>query len=261
MTLASYDTSGHNLSQLRIRPDDNRDNGQYIIQVQNVIGDKINYLSTLAPEHFEHQNFVDDTSVCLNSNELSFGTGANDSEFQVQLKINKEGITKTNGKPTEVFAADGSTVDLSTYTNYFNGTTTADKLKAKAVEVTDNTNSVAVSPTGITATNGRATKVFATDGSIADLSTKANASDVLLKKSASGGYYIDYNENEVGLNSFAANNTCTASSQYALAEGWYTEASGSESHAEGSVTTASGIRAHAEGGNTEAKGKCSHAEG
>lgn len=261
LTLASYDTSGHNLSQLRIRPDDNKDNGQYIIQVQNVIGDKINYLSTLASEHFEHQNFVDDTSVCLNSNELSFGTGANDSEFQVQLKINKEGITKTNGKPTEVFAADGSTVDLSTYTNYFNGTTTADKLKAKAVEVTDNTNSVAVSPTGITATNGRATKVFATDGSIADLSTKANASDVLLKKSASGGYYIDYNEYKVGLNSFAANSTCTASSQYALAEGWYTKASGSESHAEGSVTTASGIRAHAEGSNTEAKGKCSHAEG
>lgn len=259
LALVSYDTSGHNLSQLRIRPDDNRDNGQYLIQVQNVIGDKINYVSTLATDTVSLQNFKNNTSVDLKSDELDF-YGDPQGE-QIQLKINKEGITKTNGKPTEVFAADGSTVDLSTYTNYFNGTTTADKLKAKAVEVTDNTNSVAVSPTGITATNGRATKVFATDGSIADLSTKANASDVLLKKSASGGYYIDYTENEVGLNSFAANNTCTASSQYALAEGWYTEASGSESHAEGSVTTASGIRAHAEGGNTEAKGKCSHAEG
>lgn len=259
LALVSYDTSGHNLSQLRIRPDDNRDNGQYLIQVQNVIGDTINYVSTLATENVSLQNFKNNTSVDLKSDELIF-YGDPQGE-QIQLKINKEGIIKTNGKSTEVFATDGSTVDLSTYTNYFNGTTTADKLKAKAVEVTDNTNSVAVSPTGITATNGRATKVFATDGSIADLSTKANASDVLLKKSASGGYYIDYTENEVGLNSFAANNTCTASSQYALAEGWYTEASGSESHAEGSVTTASGIRAHAEGGNTEAKGKCSHAEG
>lgn len=259
LALVSYDTSGHNLSQLRIRPDDNRDNGQYLIQVQNVIGDKINYVSTLATENVSLQNFKNNTSVDLKSDELIF-YGDPQGE-QIQLKINKEGIIKTKGKSTEIFAADGSTVDLSTYTNYFNGTTTADKLKAKAVEVTDNTNSVAVSPTGITATNGRATKVFATDGSIADLSTKANASDVLLKKSARGGYYIDYTENEVGLNSFAANNTCTASSQYALAEGWYTKASGSESHAEGSVTTASGIRAHAEGSNTEAKGKCSHAEG
>lgn len=259
LALVSYDTSGHNLSQLRIRPDDNRDNGQYLIQVQNVIGDTINYVSTLATENVSLQNFKNNTSVDLKSDELIF-YGDPQGE-QIQLKVNKEGITKTNGKPTEVFATDGSTVDLSTYTNYFNGTTTADKLKAKAVEVTDNTNSVTVSPTGITATNGSATKVFATDGSIANLSTKANSSDILLKKSAYGGYYIEYTQNVIGEYSFAANNTCNASSQYALAEGWYTKASGSESHAEGSVTTASGIRAHAEGDNTEAKGKCSHAEG
>ena len=41
------------------------------------------------------------------------------------------------------------------------------------------------------------TKVYATDGSIADLSTKANVSDVLLKKSASGGYYIEANSNQL----------------------------------------------------------------
>lgn len=259
LALVSYDTSGHNLSQLRIRPDDNRDNGQYLIQVQNVIGDTINYVSTLATENVSLQNFKNNTSVDLKSDELIF-YGDPQGE-QIQLKINKEGIIKTNGKSTEVFAADGSTVDLSTYTNYFNGTTTADKLKAKAVEVTDNTNSVAVSPTGITATNGSATKVFATDGSIADLSTKANASDVLLKKNTSDGYYIDYNDNEVGLNSFAANNTCTASSMYAFAEGYYTETSGNCSHVEGSQTISSNLAAHAEGCKTEAKGECSHAEG
>ena len=50
--------------------------------------------------------------------------------------------------------------------------------------------------------NPSATKVWATDGSTvdlttkanaSDLATKANASDVLLKKSASGGYYIESN--------------------------------------------------------------------
>ena len=56
-------------------------------------------------------------------------------------------------------------------------------------------------------TNPSATKVWATDGSTVDLTTKANtsdldakanASDVLLKKSASGGYYIESNSNELG---------------------------------------------------------------
>ncbi len=264
LALVSYDTSGHNLSQLRIRPDDNRDNGQYLIQVQNVIGDTINYVSTLATENVSLQNFKNNTSVDLKSDELDF---YNDSQGeQIQLKVNKEGITKTNGKPTEVFATDGSTVDLSTYTNYFNGTTTADKLKAKAVEVTDNTNSVIVSPTGITATNGSATKVFATDGSIAD---------ILLKKSATGGYYIEGFKETLGSGAFAANSNCKASGVYSFAEGYNTKASGEMSHAEGNETMAKGLYAHsegyqttvrgnyshAEGQNTESSGSCSHAEG
>lgn len=371
LALASYDTSGHNLSQLRIRPDDNRDNGQYLIQVQNVIGDKINYVSTLATENVSLQNFKNNTSVDLKSDELDF-YGDPQGE-QIQLKINKEGITKTNGKPTEVFATDGSTVDLSTYTNYFNGTTTADKLKAKAVDVIDNTNSVTVSPTGInisqkidgmnmpsfeliasqdggfmnlgdtsqikwqhnegialsdiksitSSDDASATKVFVTDGSIADLndyaklnganftgyvrlaggfdcaklgtyggkyllsaiqadqsptkvyttdgnladlSTKANASDVLLKKSASGGYYIEATGNgldevELGEKAFAANNECTASGRYSFAEGYDTTASGEMSHAEGNDTTASGLYTHSEGHSTAARGHYSHAEG
>lgn len=316
LALVSYDTSGHNLSQLRIRPDDNRDNGQYLIQVQNVIGDTINYVSTLATENVSLQNFKNNTSVDLKSDELDF---YNDPQGeQIQLKVNKEGITKTNGKPTEVFATDGSTVDLSTYTNYFNGTTTADKLKAKAVEVTDNTNSVAVSPTGITATNGSATKVFATDGSIAnlndyaklgganfvgyvrlaggfdcaklgtygnkyllsaiqadqsptkvyttdgnlaDLSTKANSSDVLLKKSTDGGYYMEKTNSKVGAFAFSANVNCKASGKYSTAKGYYTNASGNSSHAEGHSTNASGSSSHAEGFNTRAQADSAHAEG
>ena len=162
--LLSYDTSGKRLSQIRMRPTDNKDDGQYIIQVQDVKGDKINHVSTLCTENFQNLNTEDNTAVSLSSNELGFYTTSNG--VQIQLKIDKEGITKTNGKATEVFAANGSVIDLTTYTNYFNGTTTADKLKSKAVEVTDDTNSVTVSPTGITATNGN------TEGSIKMLTNK-----------------------------------------------------------------------------------------
>lgn len=259
LALVSYDTSGHNLSQLRIRPDDNRDNGQYLIQVQNVIGDTINYVSTLATENVSLQNFKNNTSVDLKSDELIF-YGDPQGE-QIQLKINKEGIIKTKGKSTEIFAADGSTVDLSTYTNYFNGTTTADKLKAKAVEVTDNTNSVAVSPTGITATNGSATKVFATDGSIADLSTKANVSDVLLKKSADEGYYIEECNYDVGRYAFSTNYSTKAYGFCSLAEGFFTETKRTGSHAEGSHTVAPGNFSHAQGCYNVGNRKAIHSVG
>ena len=106
--------------------------------------------------------------------------------------------------------------------------------------------------------NPSATKVWATDGSTVDLTTKANASDVLLKKSASGGYYIEENSNELGEKAFAANSWCTASGMYSHAEGGGT-AIGDGSHAEGGGT-ASGMYSHAEGEST-ASGDDSHAEG
>lgn len=121
--------------------------------------------------------------------------------------------------------------------------------------------------------NPSATKVWATDGSTVDLTTKANTSDVLLKKSASGGYYIEQNSNELGQGAFAANSECTASGMFAHAEGAATAsssishaegtatASGIGSHAEGFETTASGTGSHAEGGQTVASGDASHAEG
>lgn len=119
-------------------------------------------------------------------------------------------------------------------------------------------------------TNPSATKVWATDGSIADLSTKANASDldakanksdVLLKKSATGGYYIESNSNKLGKYAFAANSTCTASGQYSHAEGEETTASYYDGHAEGYSTHAIGEQAHAEGNQTRATALASHAEG
>ena len=134
--------------------------------------------------------------------------------------------------------------------------------------------------------NPSATKVWATEGSTVDLTTKANASDVLLKKSASGGYYIEENSNELGEKAFAANSWCTASGKRATAEGngtakgnishaegistasgdyshaeGYGTASGDYSHAEGITTKAQGNYSHAEGQNTIASGYCSHAQG
>lgn len=118
--------------------------------------------------------------------------------------------------------------------------------------------------------NPSATKVWATDGSTVDLTTKAdasaldakaNASDVLLKKSASGGYYIESNSNELGWGAFAANIQCTASGSSSFAEGSYTKALGYCSHAEGYYTTADDSSSHAEGYHTQASGSYSHAEG
>ena len=134
--------------------------------------------------------------------------------------------------------------------------------------------------------NPSATKVWATDGSTVDLTTKANTSDVLLKKSASGGYYIEENSNELGQGAFAANSNCTASGMFAYAEGvaiasgiiahaegqatasgyvshaeGYATASGSTSHAEGQLTSASGEYSHAEGFATNSYGGASHSEG
>lgn len=107
--------------------------------------------------------------------------------------------------------------------------------------------------------NPSATKVWATDGSTVDLTTKANASDVLLKKSASGGYYIEENGNVLGRKAFATNSDCTASGNYAHAEG-VGIAIGYSSHAEG-ISTASGNYTHSEGGHTIARGINSHSEG
>lgn len=91
-------------------------------------------------------------------------------------------------------------------------------------------------------TDPSATKVWATDGSTVDLSTKANtsdldakanASDVLLKKSESGGYYIEENSNKLGSKAFATNSTCSASGVESHAEGHSTRTTGGYSHAEG----------------------------
>lgn len=95
--------------------------------------------------------------------------------------------------------------------------------------------------------NPSATKVWATDGSTVDLSTKADTSDVLLKKSATGGYYIEKNSNRLGENAFAANYSCNPTGVCSHAEGGNTDAIGAYSHAEGGGTQAAGVYSHAQG--------------
>lgn len=59
---------------------------------------------------------------------------------------------------------------------------------------------------------------------------------------------------------FRANSASSHIGALSVAEGFYTEASGTFSHAEGEVTKASGDRSHAEGAHTIASGTYSHAE-
>lgn len=222
----SYDTSGNYLSQIRIRPEDNRDDGQYLIQVQDSRGNKVNCVSSLYPNGFSHQNFVDNTTVRLNSNELSFGPGANDNNFQAQLKIDKDGITKINGKVTEVFAADGSIVDLTTKAN-------VSDLDAKANK--------------------------------SDVLLKKGDNDGYYIENDGGnpGYHsFSIGGNSAnGTNSVAVGYDTKAIGSYSHTEGYYTEARGEASHAEGDSTYANGSRSHSEGQQTRAVGYCSHAEG
>lgn len=113
-------------------------NAKYQEQISLYAGTDDNYLQIGSDEKFKISRPIDNTEGAIISGIKSL-------------------TAFTNPSATKVWATDGSTVDLTTYTNYFNGTTTADKLKSKAVEVIDTTNSVTVSPTGITATNGSTT--------------------------------------------------------------------------------------------------------
>lgn len=212
MDFKSYDTSGNYLSQIRIRPEDNKDDGQYIIQVQDVKGDKINHVSTLHTEGIQNINNENNTAVELTSNELLFCVNSN-NDFQAQLKITKDGITKTNGKATEVFAADGSIVDLSTKAN-------KSDLDAKA-----NKSDVLLKKS---ADGG-----YYIEANSNTLGQKAFAANSTCTASS--------------YQSFAEGYGTEARERQCHAEGYNTIASGHVSHAEGESTVANGYCSHAQG--------------
>lgn len=110
--LYSFDTAGNRFSQIRMRPEENKDDGQYVIHVQNVNGDTVNKVSSISTTGFDNQNYENGTAVLVESDKLEFYVNSNG--FQKQLTMNKDGITKKDGKATEVFAADGTLFDLTT---------------------------------------------------------------------------------------------------------------------------------------------------
>lgn len=212
MDFKSYDTSGNYLSQIRIRPEDNKDDGQYIIQVQDVKGDKINHVSTLHTEGIQNINNENNTAVELTSNELLFYVNSN-NDFQAQLKITKDGITKTNGKATEVFAADGSIVDLSTKANKSDLDAKANKSDVLLKKSTDGGYYIEAN------SNTLGQKAFAANSTCTASSYQSFAE----------GYGTEARERQ-----------CHA-------EGYNTIASGHVSHAEGESTVANGYCSHAQG--------------
>ncbi len=111
-------------------------------------------------------------------------------------------------------------------------------------------------------TYGNATTSAAGLMSAADKS-KLNGIDTALAGKANSSH--SHSTTDIsGLSDFVRTNGTTentASSAYAHAEGYATNAEGSNSHSEGYETTASGNSAHSEGGYTTASGETAHAEG
>ena len=178
--LYSYDTAGNSLSQIRMRPENNKDDGQYIIQIQDVVGDKVNHASSLTTTDFQNINYEDNTAMIIGSDELEFYVNSNG--FQKQLAVNKDGITKKDGKATEVFAADGSLFDASKLVKNVRCNVSGDTNNIEFGYTTvDNTYNFEVVPT-VTKNHGGimspADKVKL-DGMQALIDAKANKDDVL----------------------------------------------------------------------------------
>ena len=196
--------------------------------------------------------FTHNTNDGFTSSLNGYGLSVGNENHDVQINSNQ--IT--------LFANDDDLISLDVYDERNRITIGKDK-KFGISRPADNTEGATI--TGVKSltafANPSATKVWATDGSTVDLTTKADASDVLLKKSASGGYYIEQNSNVLGSKAFAANNTCAAVGTSAHAAGKNTNASGQFSHAEGENTLATGYCAHTEGYYTKATGPFSQAQG
>ena len=93
--------------------------------------------------------------------------------------------------------------------------------------------------------------------------TKINGGTINFNVPGGGGSDTYWTSGSTGLFSIKALNDSglDATSDYAVAEGYNTLASGVASHAEGEATTAFGASSHAEGTSTTANGFYSHAEG
>lgn len=114
LVLTSFDENGGYFSQINIRGAGNNDDGQYVIQVQDVTDKKLHRITTMATDEFACIDYENNTCSSFATDMLSFYTNrVSDTVKQLQLTVNKDGITKKDGKATEVFAADGTLFDLT----------------------------------------------------------------------------------------------------------------------------------------------------
>ena len=115
LVFTSFDENGGYLSQINMRASGDNNDGYYLIQVQDVTNKKLHTVTTMAPGSFHNLNYDNATLSTLTSQDLSFYTDRfSTTAKQLQLVVNKDGITKKDGKATEVFAANGTLFDLDT---------------------------------------------------------------------------------------------------------------------------------------------------
>lgn len=226
-TLGLEGCSGDNSKQFSLSiPNDDDKNGEVSLSLKNA----------------DRSTKLTDSGLTVTSDE-GFTTSISNQTFSIQLFNNPAATLQSNKL---LFFNDDHTTALKLGST--DGLVLGSGDKVKFSRPTNDEGGVISGIKSLTAfANPSATKVWATDGSTVDLTTKANASDVLLKKSASGGYYIGSNSNQLGLKAFAANYSCNPT--------------GERSHAEGGSTDALGAYSHAEGGSTQAVGAYSHAQG
>ena len=224
--------------------------------------------------------FTHNTDNGCTSNLDGYGLSINDGTYGTQILSNQ----------TTLSVNDSTIISLNVFDEGSQITLGNDK-KFKIFRPGDNTEGATITGVeSITAfSNPSSTKVFATDGSIADLSTKADASDfeqhAVWTKGAGENSIItvackeDIGEDKTrgaigkysvvigsyatasGVSSYAEGGATVASGDYSHAENAQTEARGYGSHAEGSASLASGLISHAEGSATVASGAGSHTEG
>lgn len=190
LALRSFDSAGSYLSQIRMRPENNTDNGQYVIQIQDVVGEKVNHITTIGTQDIQNADYENNTGILIGSGGIEFYDLTNAA--QPISVITKDGMRKTDGKSTEVFATDGSTFDLTTkadasaiptkvsqLTNDSDFLTSNDNVTFAGLIVHNNAKIKYIQKTGgnegtfLTAENPVdrvANKVYAADGSLFDAS-------------------------------------------------------------------------------------------
>lgn len=216
------------------------DDDQIYYDQANIVN--INAINGFSHNYGEYRSTLDSNGLYIDNENYDTQINAN----QIMLSKNDENI-----------------ITLDTYDDKYSRVVLGADYKFEISCPIDNTEGATIKGVKSIAafSNPSATKVWATDGSTVDLSTKANTSDVLLKKSASGGYYIESNDNKIGWAAFAANLQCTASGSSSFAEGCAAKAIGYCAHAEGYYTIANDSSTHAEGERTQATQSYAHAEG